>query len=180
LRGNDEEKACFAVLSLGTMATLPRVRPRSPARAKVRHAVVITSLAQARAALAAAASAGVTLELWSAEGAAASAGAGWFKAVVEAARRAVPGVRFSAVLDCADMPGYALGAFRTGLEAVCFSGSAKVAAKLAQVAEVQGSRLLRRRPRRALDLAGSSDPYAACSDWLAGEQRRPSPTRARR
>ena len=142
--------------------------------------MVITSLAQARAALAAAADAGAALELWSAEGAAASAGAGWFKAVVEAARRAVPGVSSLAVLDCADMPGFALGAFRAGLEAVCFSGSAKVAAKLAQIARAQGSRLLRRRPRRALDLAGSLDPYAACCRWLAGETSRPSAPRPRR
>ena len=124
--------------------------------------------------------AGVPLELWSAEAAAASAGAGWVKAVVEAARRAVPGVPSLAVLDCADMPGYALGAFRAGLEAVCFSGSAKVAAKLAQIARVQGRRLLRRRPRQALDLAGSADPYAACSSWLAGEKSRPRAGRARR
>ena len=162
------------------MAKPPRARARPAARAKTPRAVVITSLAQAEAALAAAARAGVPLELWSAEAAAASAGAGWFKAVVEAARRAVPGVPSLAVLDCADMPGYALGAFRTGLEAVCFSGSAKVAARLAEIAQIQGSRLLRRRPRRALDLAGASDPYAACSSWLAGEQCCPSPTRARR
>jgi hypothetical protein len=164
------------------MAKKRRAGPALPprVRAKAPRAIVIHSLAQARAALTAAASAGAALELWSAEGAAASAGAGWFKAVVEAARQAVPGVPSLAVLDCADMPGYALGAFRIGLEAVCFSGSAKVAAKLAEIARLQGSRLLRRRRHRALDLAGASDPYAACSTWLAGEQCCPSPTRARR
>jgi len=147
----------------------PIARKGAPRAGRAPPAVVIHSLAQAKAALAAAAEAAVALELWSAEGAAASAGAGWFKAVVEAAARAHPEVAFTAVLDCADMPGFALGAFRIGIEAVAFSGPARVAAKLADIAEKVGCRLLRRRPPRLLDLGQSADPFAACRDWLAGE-----------
>ncbi|MFI5024871.1 MAG: hypothetical protein ACHQRJ_24885 [Alphaproteobacteria bacterium] len=146
----------------GTAAPLPR-------------AVVIHSLAHAKAALAAASAEGVAVELWSAEGAAANAGAGWFKAVLEAARREVPGARSTAVLDCADLPGYALGAFRIGVEAVCFSGAAKIAAKLADIAAQEGRRCLRRRPRGALDLGHAADPFAACQAWLRGQRRGRTP-----
>lgn len=141
-----------------------KAQQRAPAKAP--RAVVIHGLAHAEAALAAAAAAGVAVELWSAEGASASVGAGWFKAVVAAAARAVPGARFTAVLDCADLAGHALGAFRSGIGAVCFSGSVRIAAKLADIAEQEGCRLLRRRPRRILDLRHASDPLAACNQWL--------------
>ncbi len=159
------------------MAKTRRALP-SPLRdtaAPLARAVVIHSLAHAKAALAAAAAEGVAVELWSAEGAAAYAGAGWFKAVLEAARREVPGARFTAVLDCADLPGYALGAFRIGIEAVCFSGAAKIAAKIADIAGEQGRRCLRRRPRRALDLGHAADPLAACQAWLRGQRRGRTP-----
>ncbi|MFI4988238.1 MAG: hypothetical protein ACHQF3_12430 [Alphaproteobacteria bacterium] len=135
------------------------------------RAVVIHSLAEAKAALAAAAAKDVQVELWSAPGASAYAGAGWFKAVLEAAGQAVPAARFSAVLDCADLAGHALGAFRIGIRAVCFTGTAAVAAKLADIAGREGRRLLRRRPRRMLDLRHMADPLAACRAWL-GEVRR--------
>jgi hypothetical protein len=158
------------MLSLGAMAKPPRAHSRPAARANAPRAVVVHSLAHAKAALAAAAAEKVPLELWSAEGAAAFVGAGWFKAVVEAARRAVPAATFTAVLDCADMPGYALGAFSAGLDAVCFSGSAKVAAKLADIAHREGRRLLRRRPRQLLDLGEVAEPLAACRAWLAAER----------
>jgi len=158
------------VLNLRAMAKPSRAQPKArPAQRELRPAVVIHSLSHAEAALAAAAEAGAALELWSAEGAAASAGAGWFKAVIEAARRARPEASFLAVLDCADMPGFALGALRIGIEAVAFAGPARVVAKLADIAEKEGCRLLRRRPRRLLDLGESLDPLAACRSWLAGQ-----------
>ncbi len=133
--------------------------------------MVVHSLAQARAALAAAAAEDVAVELWSAPGAAAYAGAGWFKAVLEAAARAVPAARFEGVLDCADLPGHVLGAFAAGMAAVCFTGAPRVADKLAQIAAKEGRRLVRRRPRRSLDLRHGADPLAASRAWL-GEARR--------
>lgn len=142
-------------------ARTPRARPRPPSRA-----IVVHSLGQAEAAVRAAAALGVEVELWSAEGAAAYAGAGWFKAVVEEARLAAPKARFAAVLDCAELAGYALGALRIGLEAVCFTGPAAVAAKLADIAVQGGQRLLRRRPAHALDLRHADDPAALCRAWL--------------
>jgi hypothetical protein len=139
---------------------------------------VFHSLAQAIAALHAARDLGVPVELWSAEGAAAYAGAGWFKAAIEEARDAVPGARAQAVLDCADLPGTALASFRTGVEAVCFTGPPSIARKLADIARQSKCRLLRRRPGRALDLRVVEDPEAACAAWLA-PARSPRPkTRA--
>ena len=132
---------------------------------------MVHSLAGARAAARAAAELGVAVELWSAPGAAAYAGAGWFKAVLEATRAAEPAAPISAVLDCAELPGLALGALRIGLEVVCFTGPARVAAKLADIAAQQGARLVRRRPVRALDLRHAADPAAACRAWLAAGRR---------
>jgi len=151
------------------MAKPPTTRPRKPksARTVPRSAVVIHSLAHATAALRAAQEKNLPVELWSAEGAAAYVGAGWFKAVIDLAQSANPGVDFIAVLDCAELPGLVLGAFRIGLKAVCFTGPTKVAAKLAEIAKQDGRELRRRRPSEALDLRDEADPLAACRSWLA-------------
>jgi hypothetical protein len=143
--------------------------PRKPrnAAAAAHRAVVIHSVAHASAALRAAREENLPIELWSAEGAAAYAGAGWFKAVIELAQSANPGANFTAVLDCADLAGLALGAFRIGLKAVCFTGPAMVRAKLADIARQEGRELRRRRPSKALDLRDEPDPPAACRSWLA-------------
>ncbi len=129
-------------------------------------AVIVHSLAQARAALEAAAEKGIEVELWSAEGAAAYAGAGWFRAVVEAAGAAVPAAQFEAVLDCGALPGLVLAAWRAGQGAVCFTGGRRVAAKLADIAAREGLRLHRRRPSAALDLLRAEDPAERCRAWL--------------
>lgn len=156
------------------MASKLRAPPKTRRRSKAEppRAIVVRSLDQATTALRIAAELDVPVELWSAEGAAAYAGAGWFMAVVDAARAAVPAAQAQAVLDCAALPGYALGAFRIGIEAVCFTGPAKVATKLDDIAQQLGRRLLRHRPPRALDLRHLEDATAACRSWL-GEGRLP-------
>ncbi|HLI13569.1 MAG TPA: hypothetical protein VKY65_18400 [Alphaproteobacteria bacterium] len=117
----------------------------------------------------AAAALDTSVVLWTAPGTAAYAGAGWFAAVLEAVRSAQPEARFEAVLDCDDLPGLVLAAFRIGVEAVCFTGSARMATKLADIAAQQNRRLLRRRPLHALDLRMSADPADACRNWLSGD-----------
>src|SRR6185312_2439664 len=79
-------------------------------------AVVVHSLAHAVAALEAAADAGCSVTLLSAPDAGIYAGAGWFKAVVEAAREAEPGARFDAILDCGDQAGAVQAALRAGID----------------------------------------------------------------
>jgi hypothetical protein len=80
------------------------------------------------------------------------AGAGWFAAVVEAARETVPEAECSTVLDCGDSPAAALVAIRRGLERVVFTGRADVARRLADIAGQYGVRLETERPAAALDL----------------------------
>jgi len=144
-------------------ARKPRARrAQSPARA-----IVVHSLDHAVAALREAAKRRVAVELWSAEGAAAYGGAGWFKALADEARAEVRGARATFVLDCASLPGYALAAFRARVDGVCFTGPARVAGKLADIARRSKCRLLRKRPARALDLRAVEDPGAACRLWLA-------------
>ncbi len=130
------------------------------------QAVIVHSLADARAALAAAAALGVPVTLASAPGASAYAGPGWFQEVVVLAAVEVPQAAFEAVIDCADRPGDVLLALRLGLTRVRFTGKKAVARKLAAIAEQSGAELTTGR-LRALDLRGAADPLAACRAWLA-------------
>src|SRR5579862_5356271 len=122
--------------------------------------IVIHDLAQAIAALNAAAAAKKPVTLWSAEGAGIYAGAGWFAGVERRARAAVPAAKASFVLDCAERADVTQEAFRTGIKAACFSGVAGVATKLADIARQQRASLYRKRPK-ALDLLIVTDPETA-------------------
>lgn len=122
--------------------------------------VVVHTAAQATAALAAAARAGRPIVLASAPDAAASMGAGLFRAMVAAAREAEPDARSLAVLDCGGRPGDVMAALREGVEAVCFRGDPETAAKLADMAEQSGARVLTALDA-SLDLAGTHAPEAA-------------------
>ena len=128
--------------------------------------IIIHSLAQAIAALTAAARAGRPVALASAPNAGSYVGPGWFGALVVAAREAVPGARFSALLDCGDDVGAALAAIRSEIEYVVFVGRTDVARRLAGIAEQHGVRLVTDRPAAALDLG---DDFFASPEVL--EQR---------
>jgi len=132
------------------------------------RAVIIHELAHAHAALAAAADLGVPVELWSAPGAAAYAGGGWFDAVLRAAGNQTPAAVFIGVLDCDDRADLVQAALRHGLTHVCFRGSKAVAARLADIAHQYGATLHRKRPR-ALDLCAGADGDTACRAWLGGK-----------
>jgi fructose/tagatose bisphosphate aldolase len=133
-------------------------------------AVIIHDLEHARAAFAAAATFDRPVTLVSAPGAAGYAGAAWFLGVVALAAADHPGVRWDAVLDCADRPGHVLAALRQGAAAVRYTGSKSTAAKLADIAERSGARLESGR-LKALDLRGETDPRAACRTWIGGRGR---------
>lgn len=133
--------------------------------------IVVHSLAQAVAALRAAAGAGRRVVVASAPEAGIYAGPGWFRGVVEAAREAVPGAQFCAFLDCGDEPGAALAAIRDGVESVVFIGRADVACRLADIAAQHGVRFITERPAAALDLGDDffATPAAIerrCADYL--------------
>jgi hypothetical protein len=80
------------------------------------------------------------------------AGPGWFKALIDAARAAVPAADAVFMLDCDDDAGAAQGAIRAGIETVIFTGRADVAERLVAIAEASGRRLLTTRPDASLDL----------------------------
>lgn len=111
-------------------------------------AVVVHGRAEAEAALALAGPRGVLL--LSAPGAAGSLGPEGFLALVSAAAAARPGVPHRVALDCADAPGHALAALRSGLELLVLTPCPGFAA-VAAAAEARGATLWTARPE-ALDL----------------------------
>jgi hypothetical protein len=129
------------------------------------RAVVIHSLDHARAALAAADRLCCPIVLQSAEGAGAYAGAGWFLAVVAAARADYPAVACEAVLDCGSQAGVALAALRGGCPTIVFQGDRKLRRKITAIAAAHGARLADAAPD-ALDLARCPDPETAVLAWL--------------
>jgi hypothetical protein len=139
--------------------------------------VIVHSLGHAVAALRGAA--GRRIVLASAPDAGGYAGAGWFKALVEAAHEAAPEVEFSAFLDCGDAVGAALAALRCGIAGVIFTGRTDVAHRLADIARQQGARLETARPTTVLDLgadffAAEAKLAARVAEFLS----RPVPTAA--
>lgn len=138
------------------------VAPPAPAPAP---AVLVHGLADALAALAAAAECGLPVTLLSAPSAAAHGGVLWFLGVAELARRRHPGAACTAVLDCDDRAGDAQGALAAGAAAILFTGPAAVATRLEAIAVQRGAIVLTRRPA-ALDLTGVRNRTSACRAWL--------------
>lgn len=130
------------------MARLARQRSTTHARPRRSPTVaVVRDLTEAKAALAAAAARGAAVMLLSPEGFAAAGGALYFRAIVEAAARAVPAARYEAVLDCGSEAGRALAALRMGFKTIRLGGNARARARVAAIARKQGAVVLARRPR---------------------------------
>ena len=123
--------------------------------------IIVHSLAQARASLAAAAALKLPVTVASAPGAALQSGCGWFKAMIEEARAAHPSAAVTAILDCGDEPGAVMAALRVGLKQLRFNGEGAVRAKLAAM----GADFMPA-PAAVLDLRGVKEPEAACSVFL--------------
>jgi len=130
------------------------------------RAVIVHSLEQARTAAAAAAALGVPLTLASAPGAAGYLGALWFRELLAATRAAYPEVEIEGILDCGDQPGLVMAALRQGLDAVRFTGPARTARVLGEIALPYGARIVRGR-LAACNLLDAADPAAACRAWLS-------------
>ncbi len=133
-------------------------------------AVIVHSIDQARAALAAAGAADVRVTLMSGRDAAAYLGPRWFSDLVDLAAAEYPGVTVDSLLDCGDRAGLVLAALRVGLKQVRFTGSRSAAVRLGQIAAAQGATVIVRRPV-ALDLLDHPDPARACREWLSGSDR---------
>jgi len=136
--------------------------------------VIFHSLADARAALAAASALHRPVTLASAHGAGGYAGPLWFKGVIEVAAAEFPEAAATYVLDCADEAGTVLLALRHGLKRVRFTGNAAARKRLEAIAAKLGAEIETGRQRAALDLREARDPEAALRAYLA------PPTRGRR
>ena len=128
--------------------------------------VIVHSLADAEAALAAAAALKLPVTLQSAPGAGAALGALWWKALVAAASAAHPGTQLDAVLDCGEEAGSVLAALRAGLTQLRFAGPAPVLAKLAAIAAASGARIEAAEPAPTLDLLDRPDAETAVKAFL--------------
>src|SRR6185437_7138118 len=138
--------------------------------------VVVHSLTDACAALAAAASVGCEVTLTSAADAGGYAGPAWFKALTEEAMRTVPDARCDTVpdarcdtvLDCGAAPGIALAALQLGLKHLRFTGNAEARRHLQAIA-VQLDATIETEDLPALDLRGVRHAEARCRAWLTGK-----------
>jgi hypothetical protein len=133
--------------------------------------IIVHSLGHAIGALKAGVRSGRSIILSSAPEAGIYVGPGWFRALVEAAREAVPDARFLAILDCGDQAGAALAAIRAQIGQVIFSGRADVASRLEDIARQHGVRLETTRPAAVLDLgadffASADSVEQRCADIL--------------
>ena len=138
----------------------PRVTDKSTPQ------IVIYALADACAALAAAAACNTEITLVSPAGAAAFAGPAWFREVVTQAGDAGPAANFDSVLDCASDAGYAMAAIRDGATAICLAGPPEACAKIQDIAAQSGCRIATIDYEEALDLDHSEDAARVCRDWL--------------
>ena len=133
-----------------------------------RRVIVFHTLDHARAALAATLEADVAVTLRSAPGAAAYAGAGYLKAIADAAAKSQPDARVSWVIDCGADAGTALGALRIGWKKLRFSGPDSLREKLADMAAQQDATVTGEAAgETVLDLLDRHDPAATCRDVLA-------------
>jgi hypothetical protein len=138
--------------------------------------IIIHSLAHAVAALSAAAEAGRPVSLLSARDAGISAGPGWWREVIAAARETVPAAQSTSLLDCGDDAGAAQAAIRAGIEGIIYTGRADIAERLLDIAGQRGIRLVTVRPEAALDLeteffASPETLRRRCADILAAARQ---------
>jgi hypothetical protein len=127
-------------------------------------------LAHATLALKAASETERPVLLLSAPYAAGATGPGWFGSVVDQAISAVPEAEVSAMLDCGDLPGYAMAALRQGIKNIRFDGD--TFEKISDIAQQLGATVTAERPDSldlyALELDGKRLEMA-CGSWLLGE-----------
>jgi fructose/tagatose bisphosphate aldolase len=126
--------------------------------------VIVYSIDQARAALAAAE--GQPVILMSARGMAGFMGPLWFKALFEAAAASYADANAIAALDCADEAGTALAALRCGFKLVRFTGPEEARARLDSIAQQLGAKVERDVAADTLDLLDCEDSLALCRSFF--------------
>ena len=109
---------------------------------------IVHGLAHAKAAL----SFGHPVTLLSATGAGMAGGAGWWQAMIRAARAEYPATPCQDILDCADSPGMAMAALRLQQRLLVLSDSTPSFTAVASAAALQGALVLPHAPE-GLNLA---------------------------
>lgn len=144
---------------------------RIESRMMLDRPIIVHDIEDARAALAAAAEAGIaSLTLRSAAGAARYLGATVFRDMIAEATRPYPGVAVTAVFDCGDDPGLALGALRHGLKVIRLAAGDDARRRVAEIAAAGGARLEDiAAAAPALDLLDVRDRRSALMAWLAAD-----------
>ena len=122
--------------------------------------LIVHTLAQARAAIAASAETGLPATLASPPDAVRSLGVGYCLTLAEMAGAG------DFIIDCGAAPGLALAALRGGARRLRVSAAPAVMDKLADIAEQLGARIESQTPADALDLADAHDPLAATQEFL--------------
>lgn len=135
--------------------------------------MVVHDLAQAQAALRAAAESGTAVILDTPPDAARAWGAPYFLSLVAAARATHPDARFDAILDCGEASGLALDALRRGVRRLRLTGPEEMVARVADIAGQSGA-VVETEPAAypLLDLAGARDPYQAALQFIGAERTR--------
>ena len=134
---------------------------------KSKPQIVVYALADALAALQAAAERNIDITLVSPAGAAAYGGPAWFRELVAQAGDAVPGAAFDSVLDCGSAAGHALAAIREGVSGIWFEGPDNLRSKIQDIAVKSGCAVVEIDYAGALDLNECADAAATCRVWLA-------------
>ena len=130
-------------------------------------AVVVYGLGDAVAALSAAAALDRPIRLITPLSFSASLGPRVARAMIDAARAAVPQARRTWIIDCGDDAGLAMAALRAGARLIRVNLRADVRVRVADIARQQSARLADDGDDQpALDLAMVGDARAACLSWL--------------
>lgn len=146
-------------------------------------AVIVHSTDQITAALCATSEAGCEVLILSAPNAAASLGAGIFRAMIDLAQEKTPEMSFVAALGCGSDAGNALSAIRGGIKAIVLSDDCPAYARVADIArqnnvcllspDVYGPQGGTPDGTTPLDLMEQPDPLASCRAFLHTEKAAP-------
>ena len=133
--------------------------------------IIIHSLDEAKAAVTVAANLGLPITLRSAPGAAAYLGAQVFRDMIAEATGPDCAITVTAVFDCGDDPGLALGALRHGLKVIRINAPAETIDRIADIAAQTDARVETAQPdgTKTLDLLDLDDAQDAITTWLSGD-----------
>lgn len=135
-------------------------------RGKIRQAVCVRGIDDARLACESARATGAALVLWSLPFGAAQMGPLWFQQTIALIEEEFPDISVEAVLDCGDAPGHALAALRQGVKVIALTAKPSIRQKIEAIAAKSGARL-GRRPARIFDFGAADADADALRNWLA-------------